>query len=587
MTVTIAPRYKRFNGNDTTGPFSFTFPILLSNSGTPYITVKRISASGEETTLAYPADYTFSALLLGKGGGIITTIVMVATGEQLFVEATTPLDQQISFRNQGEFSAESHENGFDKVHFILIESVQKADLSIKFPSSEIGVNTTLPIAAQRANTSLGFDASGDILCGSLSSALVSAAMTPVVQGATLADARTAMGLGSAATQASTAFDASGSAAAALSSAQASSVQKSGDTMTGNLNVPSVNGGQLAGFRNRIINGDMTIDQRNVYAEVAAAGNIHMVDRWKLNCSVTGKFNTKQNKGAVTPPVGFRNYLGITTTSAYTPAAGEFFTFRQVIEGYNVGDFMWGTANAKTVTLSFWVYSSMTGLHSGALRNAAATRSYPFSFNINAANTWEYKTITVAGCTDGVWDYTNSEGVIVYFSLGTGATYRAAAGAWANGSYVAATGSVNPVATLNTNFFITGVQFEEGSTATPFERRNVGTELLLCQRYYCKSVPMGTAPNSTVYYGVTGRKVSTTNDFIYGTPFPVTMRVDPTITYYSPATGASGVIRNFSANVDVSVTASLANASRISHLALGSSPAAGNWLSYNFAADAEL
>lgn len=230
MTVTVAPRYKRFNGNDTTGPFSFTFPILLSNSGTPYITVKRISSSGEETTLAYSTDYTFSALLLGKGGGIITTTVMVETGEQLFVEATTPLDQQISFRNQGEFSAESHENGFDKVHFILIENVQKADLSIKFPSSEIGVATTLPVAALRANTTLGFDGSGDILCGAVATAIVSGPMISVVQGATLADARTAMGLGSAATQAASAFDAAGSAA----SVQSSSVQKSGSTMTGLL-----------------------------------------------------------------------------------------------------------------------------------------------------------------------------------------------------------------------------------------------------------------------------------------------------------------------------------------------------------------
>jgi hypothetical protein len=236
-----------------------------------------------------------------------------------------------------------------------------------------------------------------------------------------------------------------------------------------------------GFRNRIINGDMRIDQRNAGASGTAVA--YTVDRWGFNASLDTKGTWQQNAGSVTPPAGFINYLGFTSNSAYSVPAGELFTFQQRIEGTNVADLGWGTANAKTITISFWVRSSLTGTFGGALRNSAANRSYPFTYSISSADTWEYKTITIAGDTSGTWLSTNGIGITVIFSLGTGSTFSGTAGAWAASNLTSATGATSVVGTNGATFYITGVQLEVGSVATPFERRDYGRELALCMRYF--------------------------------------------------------------------------------------------------------
>ena len=240
-----------------------------------------------------------------------------------------------------------------------------------------------------------------------------------------------------------------------------------------------------GMRNRIINGDMRIDQRNAGASfsTASGSSAYTVDRWGFDYSQTSKFTIQQNAGAVTPPTGYTNYLGITCSSAYAILSGDYFFTEQRIEGVNVGDLGWGAAGAKSVTLSFWVRSSLTGTFGGAFRNSAGTRSYPFAYTINAANTWEQKTINVAGDTSGTWLTNNGIGIRVSFSVGTGATYSGTAGAWATGNFVTATGATSVVGTTGATFYITGVQLEKGSVATEFQWRPYGTELALCQRYY--------------------------------------------------------------------------------------------------------
>jgi hypothetical protein len=243
-----------------------------------------------------------------------------------------------------------------------------------------------------------------------------------------------------------------------------------------------------GFRNRLINGDMRIDQRNAGASVTPSTlyNTYTLDRWNTVYSVGSKFSVQQNAGSVTPPSGFKNYLGVTSLSAYTPGSGEQYTLVQNIEGYNVADLGWGAAGAQTVTLSFWVRSSLTGTFGGVLGNSAANRTYPFTYTISAANTWEQKTVTVAGDTTGTWLTTNGTGVQVIFSLGAGSTYLGTAGAWSGSTYTGATGQTNIVATNGATFYITGVQLEAGSVATPFDRRDYGRELMMCQRYYFKT-----------------------------------------------------------------------------------------------------
>jgi hypothetical protein len=255
---------------------------------------------------------------------------------------------------------------------------------------------------------------------------------------------------------------------------------------GSDNSVSLVGGALSpqtGFKNRIINGAMTIDQRNAGASVTPAGTSYALDRWVAGMSLASKFSVQQNAGSVTPPVGFTNYLGCTSLSAYSVGSSDNFVIVQRIEGYNVADLGWGSASAQTVTVSFWVRSSLTGTFGGSLRNADNTRSYPFSYTISSANTWEQKSITIAGDTTGTWLTTTGIGIAAAFSLGTGTTSSGTAGAWTAGSFTSATGATSVVGTNGATWYVTGVQLEKGSTATPFEFRSIGQELALCQRYY--------------------------------------------------------------------------------------------------------
>jgi len=243
-----------------------------------------------------------------------------------------------------------------------------------------------------------------------------------------------------------------------------------------------------GFKNRLINGSMVIDQRNAGASVtpSTASTAYVtVDRWKPFVSQGSKLSLQQNAGAVTPPAGFGFYLGVTSLSAYSITSTDYFALNYRIEGFNTADLNWGTANAQTVTLSFWIRSSLTGTFGGSILNSAENYSYPFTYTISAANTWEQKTITIAGPTAGTWiGATNGIGLQVFFGMGVGSTYSGTAGAWASSGFiVSATGATSVVGTNGATFYITGVQLEKGSTATSFDYRPYGTELALCQRYY--------------------------------------------------------------------------------------------------------
>jgi hypothetical protein len=275
------------------------------------------------------------------------------------------------------------------------------------------------------------------------------------------------------------------------------------------------------FRNRIINGDMRIDQRNAGANVTPTNGQYTLDRWSASQPAASKFSVQQNAGSVTPPASFEYYLGVTSLSAYTVGASEAFSVQQRIEGFNVADLGWGTANAKTVTLSFWVRSSLTGTFGGSFRNSAVNRSYPFTYSISVAETWEYKTVTVEGDTSGTWLKTNGNGINVAFALGAGASVSGTAGAWNSNNNSSATGAVSVVGTNGATFYITGVQLEVGSVATPFERRPYGTELMLCQRYYYRV--NGTESGDRFAMAFNDSTTIATSLF----HFPVTMRAKPT------------------------------------------------------------
>ena len=290
-------------------------------------------------------------------------------------------------------------------------------------------------------------------------------------------------------------------------------------------------GSPFGFKNRIINGAMVIDQRNAGASVTGNDGTFIVDRWKSRAAQSSKFTVQQNAGSVTPPTGFTKYLGATSSSAYSVASGDYFWLSQLIEGYNTADLGWGTATAQTVTLSFWVRSSLTGSFGGCLREGnAATAAYLFSYTISSANTWEYKTITIPGATIGTWQTTNLASIELVFSLGAGSSVSGTAG-WTASNLFAPTGSTSVVGTNGATWYVTGVQLEKGTQATAFDYRDYGRELQMCQRYCMAWRIDGVAQQ----YLAVGQAYNTTTA-IFMVPLPVTPRVTPTGITTSAAAG---------------------------------------------------
>ena len=342
----------------------------------------------------------------------------------------------------------------------------------------------------------------------------------------------------------------------------------GNTATINSMTPTAD--SLQGFRNRIINGDMRIDQRNAGASVSFTSSYaYYLDRFggRLQSS-TGSTIAQSS----TAPTGFNKSLLVTIGTGASATSGQINAVYQVIEGYNVADMSFGTANAKTFTLSFYVRSSLTGTFGGSFENNANNRSYPFTYTISSANTWEQKTVTVFGDTTGTWETTNNPGLTVWFDLGMGSTYLGTAGAWAGADYRGATGSTSVVTTSGATWYITGVQLEVGSVATPFERRDYGRELMLCQRYYYKQK----ATNAGSYFGA-GLAFSTTRAIII-TQFGVQMRTAPTALEQSGTASDYRVLNSSGSGVACSIApifGATSNDSASTELTVSSGLTAGN------------
>ena len=308
-----------------------------------------------------------------------------------------------------------------------------------------------------------------------------------------------------------------------------------------INGNNISADNSLGFRNRIINGDMGIDQRNAGAAVTvnSSPQFFSVDRWYgQGINSAGVFTLQRS---TTAPTGFVNSVVATVTTVDSSlASGDLYLFSQRVEGFNIADLGWGTANAKSVTLSFWVRSSVTGTFGGSFSNSATNRSYPFTYTINSANTYEYKTITVAGDTSGTWLTDNGIGIFLYWGLGVGTTYSGTAGAWSGSYFISATGATNLMANNGATWYITGAQLEVGSVATPFERRDYGRELMLCQRYYEKSYDISVTPGTNTNVGMLDYSISTQGgSFILTTiKFTVPKRGTPTMTAYTEG-GTSG------------------------------------------------
>ena len=346
-----------------------------------------------------------------------------------------------------------------------------------------------------------------------------------------------------------------------------------------------------GLKNRIINGDMVIDQRNAGASVTGNDAVFGVDRWKAIVSQSSKFTMQQNAGSVTPPSGFTNYFGCTSSSAYTVGSAETFNIAQFIEGFNTADLGWGAAGAASITLSFWVRSSLTGTFGGSVQNSASNRSYPFTYSIAAANTWEQKTVTIAGDTSGTWiGATNGIGLRVNFGLGVGSTFSGTAGAWAGSDLDSATGAVSVVGTNGATFYITGVQLEKGSTATSFDYLDYGRSLMQCQRYFEKSQPQGSAvAGGTSEYFFVGSNFRGSSVLMrYPLKWSVTKRAQPTITFYNPRpSGTASQITTASADYSGTTAANVLDSGTEVQGTTNSGGASGDPAYVNWTSSAEL
>ena len=298
------------------------------------------------------------------------------------------------------------------------------------------------------------------------------------------------------------------------------------------------GGPYVG-KNRIINGNAAIDQRNGGASFVASNGNYGLDRFFYGVSQASKITCGQNYLSVAPPAGAAFYFGMQTSTAFTVGAGDVFYMAQTIEGLNTADLGFGTANAKSVTLSFLAYSSLTGTFGGSLRNATGARSYPFTYSIPVANTWTTISITIPGDTSGTWSTGTAGSLLLSFSYGTGTTYSGTAGSWSGSNYVSATGAVSVVGTLNATLHLTNIQLEAGSIATPYEFNQYQVQLAQCQRYfqsYYYAANAGVA-TATAYSSVNSYAVI---------PIQTTMRTNPT-------GGYTGSLLYFSGNTSYSLS----------------------------------
>ena len=276
-------------------------------------------------------------------------------------------------------------------------------------------------------------------------------------------------------------------------------------------------------KNRIINGAMEIDQRNAGASVTLtnATDQYCVDRFKFYRDVGGTFTAQQSS---TAPAGFSTSMVITASTGASPSAAQLNFVKQDIEGFNVADLKWGTADAKDITISFWIRSSVTGVYAISVANNSLGRSYVTEVTVSSANTWEQKSVTISGDTSGTWTTNNTAGIRLYLDLGSGSDYNATANTWSSAWDCRTSSSVTWGATTGATLYLTGVQLEVGSVATEFERRPYGTELQLCQRYYY------TTDYASYPTGFFGTVINTANSLANGIGmFPITMRSAPTVT----------------------------------------------------------
>lgn len=357
--------------------------------------------------------------------------------------------------------------------------------------------------------------------------------------------------------------------------------------------------------NIAINGGMEVSQESGTTQLTLSLSLvkNAVDMWGViynQAANTAVFKCQQ----VAPPgapafgLGFPSCLQLTATTLTAQAgAGDFAFFQGAIEGYRTAKLGFGSAvNPQFVTIGFWVYATIVGTATVAIRNSVALRSYVSNITVNNALTWEYKTVTVPVDTTGAWGITNATGIVVSFCFGAGATFQGTNNAWQAGNFLATSSTTNFFASNNNTVCITGVGIWPGTDApsaarSPFAQRPYTEELLLCMRYYRKSFPQGVNPAQNA--GVTGA-ITVKNPIALGDPstmvyFTPVMRATPTIVTYNPS-AANANWRDITAAADATVSVNPSSTMGDASVLLATSGTVatlGDILAIHYTADARL
>ena len=500
MTVAATYTAPQYTGDGATTGFTFPYAffattdlvVILFDTATN-ANVSPQPVLGGTGTYDYAITGTQDVNLGEYPNGTITFNTAPLSNHRITIQRSIQAIQPITLLNTGPFPAKTIEGSLDRATLLVQHLLAQVARALVLNPSDVSSNFVMPAAGARANQVFLFDSSGNPTVGALPAGAVpiSPAMQPVVAGASVL-------------------------------AAANLLLANGFAAGGDVGFPSLFGGNSAG-RNRLRNSRMRLDQRNVGAlQSSVASLTHVLDGWQFYATQAAKYDAQQNKGAVTPPAGFANYLGLSVAAGFAVAAGDDFSLIQRIEGTLLDDLAWGSASARPITIFAWIYTSVTGLHSGAIRNNAINRSYPFTFTVPVANTWTRICIQIPGDTTGTWPTGSGQMALINFSLGTGATFKGTAGAWAGANYSAATGAVSLVATTANTFYVTGIELRDGTwPANSAPEMPLGlTDSALNYRYFYK-----TNANIAIYANA-GTAVDNTFQTI---AFPAPMRVPPTAT----------------------------------------------------------
>jgi len=526
MTVSTSV-YKAgpYAGSGTTGPFTVTFRFLANS----HLRVIKTSTTGSETTLNLGVDYSVTGA--GGASGTVTLTSPLLTGERLTIVRNVPLTQETDYVANDSFPAESHEQALDKLTMITQQLAEEVDRAVKvLPSSTDDPDALIAsiktseqnAAASAASAAASYDQFDDRYLGAKTS------------NPTLDNDGNALQVG-----AEYWNSVSNDRRTWTGSAWVSSITVVPDNSVTTVKIQDTQvtynklGSDVTPIltgRNKIINGKMEIAQRGTTFGTSSLDGSYTLDRWVIGNSSTASL-TVTSTTDVPASYEFRLSLQFVATTADTSiAAGDQAIIQQNIEGFNARDLV-----GRTFTLSFWVRSSVTGTYCVALRNSVFAFSYVLTYTINAVDTWEYKTVTVTSglpAPFGTWNSTNGVGLRVAWTLAAGSTFQTTAGAWQTGNFLGTSAQVNFLAAAANTFYLTGVQLEVGSVATPFEHRPYGVELALCQRYYEVLL------NSNSIGVLNSSGAAATMSFC--TQWKVTKRATPTVTVGQGAVNTASI-----------------------------------------------